>query len=173
MTAGNLVFHGNGSGTFNAYRADTGEMLWEFPLAPGFANPVTYVLDGRQYVSVVTGRSGSYAPGRVYTFALTADTPAPSMASQAPPTLPPVEPPPDGFLGGLAGAELPDLPDRELAQQTCTFCHSADRIVGTRRTETEWRLLVESKNERGFLTQTTPEQRAAIIDYLTRALGRG
>jgi quinohemoprotein ethanol dehydrogenase len=172
-TAGNLVFHGNGSGTFNAYRADTGEMLWEFPLAAGFANPVTYVLDGRQYVSVVTGRSGSYAPGRVYTFVLTADAPAPSMASRPPPTLPPVEPPPDGFLGGLAGAELPDLPGSEFAQQTCTFCHSADRIVGTRRTETEWRLLVESKNERGFLTQTTPEQRAAIIDYLSRALGRG
>jgi hypothetical protein len=60
-----------------------------------------------------------------------------------------------------------------LVQQTCIFCHSADRIVGTRRTETEWRLLVESKNERGFLNQTTPEQRAAIIDYLSRALGRG
>jgi len=172
-TAGNLVFHGNGGGTFNAYRADTGEMLWEYPLAPGFANPITYMLDGRQYVTVVTGRSGSYAPGRVYTFALGAETPAPSMASVPPPPLPPVEPPPDGFLGGLAGAALPDLPGVELTQQTCTFCHSADRILATRRTETEWQLLVESKNERGFLNSTTPEQRSAIIDYLTRALGRG
>jgi PQQ-dependent dehydrogenase (methanol/ethanol family) len=172
-TAGNLVFHGNGSGTFNAYRADDGEMLWEFPLAPGFANPITYELDGRQYVTVVTGRGGTYAPGRVYTFALSADTPAPSMASTAPPPPPSVEPPPDGFLGGLAGAELPDLPGRDLARQTCTQCHSADRIINTRRTEAEWGLFVQEKYNRGFLNSTTPEERAAITDYLARALERG
>jgi quinohemoprotein ethanol dehydrogenase len=172
-TAGNLVFHGNGSGTFNAYRADDGEMLWEFQLAPGFANPVTYELDGKQYVSVVTGRGGSFTPGRVYTFALNADSPAPSMASREPPAPPPVEPPPDGFLGGLAGAELPDLPGRELVQLTCTQCHTADRIIDTRRTADEWNQLVASKSSRGFLNATTAEERAAIVDYLARALGRG
>ena len=172
-TAGNLVFHGNGSGSFNAYRADDGEMLWEFPLAPGFANPVTYMLDGRQYVSVVTGRGGSYAPGRVYTFVLDGEPTPPSMASQAPPPPPPVEPPPDGFLGGMAGAELPDLPGRELVRQTCTQCHSADRIMNIRRSEEEWRLFVGDKYTRGFINSTTPEQRAAIVDYLARALPRG
>ncbi len=172
-TAGNLVFHGNGSGTFDAYRADTGEKVWEFPLAPGFANPVTYRIDGRQYVSVMTGRGGSHAPGRLYTFALNADAPVPSMEPRKPLSPPPVEPPPDGYLGGMEGAQLPELPGRELVQEACTSCHSADRIVSTRRTEQEWRLLVEDFNRRGFLDTTTPAQQNAIVDYLVRALGRG
>ena len=172
-TAGGIVFHGNGSGTFDAYRADDGQMRWEFPLAPGFANPITYTLDGRQYVSVMTGRGGSHPPGRLYTFALDAHSQAPSMEPHDPPPPPPVEPPPDGFLGGLAGAQLPDLPGRDLVEEVCTSCHGADRIVETRRTRTEWRLLVEDFNRRGFLESTTPTQRAAIIEYLARALGRG
>ena len=172
-TAGNLVFHGNGGGSFNAYRADDGETLWEFPLAPGFANPVTYMLDGLQYVSVVTGRGGSYAPGRVYTFALDADLPAPSMEPRAPPPPPPIEPPPDGYLGGMGGAELPDLPGRDLAREACTRCHSADRIINIRRSAEEWRLFVGEKYARGFINATTPEQRSAIVDYMARALPRG
>jgi quinohemoprotein ethanol dehydrogenase len=82
-TAGNLVFHGSNDGTFNAYSADKGEKLWSVQLAAGFANPITYMLDGRQYVTVLTGRSGSQAaPGRVYTFALDAKGAVPSMRPQ-------------------------------------------------------------------------------------------
>jgi quinohemoprotein ethanol dehydrogenase len=172
-TAGNLVFHGNGSGAFVAYRADDGEQLWEYPLAPGFANPITYVLDGRQYVSVVTGRSGSRAPGRLYTFALDAEEPAPSMAMVPPPPPPPVEPPPDGYLGGLAGVELPDGPGREFAEQTCTACHTADRIVANRMTEVGWTQFVADKFGRGLLGSVTEEERARIVEYLAAALGSG
>ena len=53
-----LLFHGSNDGRFFAYAADTGKALWSIPLAPGFANPITYVLDGVQYVTVATGRSG-------------------------------------------------------------------------------------------------------------------
>ncbi|MEX2572066.1 MAG: PQQ-dependent dehydrogenase, methanol/ethanol family [Gemmatimonadota bacterium] len=172
-TASGLLFHGSSDGVFSAYRAADGEKLWEVELAPGFANPMTYMLDGRQYVTIVTGRSGTHPAGRVYTFALGTDSPLPPMAAVTPPPLPAVEPPPDGFLGGMAGAELPDIPGREIVQQTCTQCHTVDRIVATRRTETEWQLLVQSKLDRGFIPTTTPEERAAIVDYLVRALGRG
>ncbi len=55
-TAGNLVFHAGPDGTLYAYRADTGEKLWEAMTAPGAATPVTYELDGKQYVSVLAGR---------------------------------------------------------------------------------------------------------------------
>jgi hypothetical protein len=37
------------------------------------------MLDGKQYVSVLTGRSGSQAPGRVYTFTLDGKANVPSM----------------------------------------------------------------------------------------------
>ena len=58
-TAGNLVFQGLGSGEFAAYRADSGEKLWSYsvgtPIMPG---PVSYAIDGEQYVAVLAGRGG-------------------------------------------------------------------------------------------------------------------
>jgi quinohemoprotein ethanol dehydrogenase len=78
-TAGNLVFHGGPDGKFAAYSADKGEKLWEFQLAPGFANPVTYMLDGKQYVSIMAGRGGANAPGRVYAFVLDGKAALPAM----------------------------------------------------------------------------------------------
>ncbi|MBT8048675.1 MAG: PQQ-dependent dehydrogenase, methanol/ethanol family [Xanthomonadales bacterium] len=61
-TAGNLVFQGNSVGDFAAYRADTGERLWSTSAQTGIvASPVTYEVDGEQYVSVLAGWGGSLA----------------------------------------------------------------------------------------------------------------
>ena len=73
-TAGNLVFGASGVGDFVAFSADKGEKLWSVKLLPGIANPVTYSLDGKQYVSVLSGRGGK---ARIYTFALDANLPIP------------------------------------------------------------------------------------------------
>ena len=60
-TAGNLVFQGRADGAFAAYTADTGELLWEFPAGIGIiAAPVTYTVDGEQYVAVMAGWGGAY-----------------------------------------------------------------------------------------------------------------
>jgi quinohemoprotein ethanol dehydrogenase len=83
-TAGNLVFAASNDGAFEAFSADKGEKLWSVKLEPGFANPVTYMLDGKQYVSVLAGRAGK---GRLYTFALDGHVPVPPPA--APTTVPP------------------------------------------------------------------------------------
>ena len=59
-TAGNLVFQGRADGTLVAYRADNGEALWKFPTGVGLsAPPVTYSVDGKQYVSILTGWGGA------------------------------------------------------------------------------------------------------------------
>ena len=56
-TAGGLVFHGNIQGWFKALDARTGQLLWQFNAGSGIsAGPVTYELDGKQYVAVVSGR---------------------------------------------------------------------------------------------------------------------
>jgi PQQ-dependent dehydrogenase (methanol/ethanol family) len=61
-TAGNLIFQGNSVGEFAAYRADNGEKLWGFGAQTGIvASPVTYLVDGEQYVSVLAGWGGSLA----------------------------------------------------------------------------------------------------------------
>jgi PQQ-dependent dehydrogenase (methanol/ethanol family) len=70
-TGGNLVFSGDGRGMFYAFHAETGEKLWSFQLYPNIATPITYELDGKQYVSVLSGNgTANSAPGRLYTFAL-------------------------------------------------------------------------------------------------------
>jgi quinohemoprotein ethanol dehydrogenase len=61
-TAGNLVFQGRADGSFWAYRADNGEVLWKTELGVGIsAPPITYELDGKQYVSLLVGWGGAGA----------------------------------------------------------------------------------------------------------------
>jgi alcohol dehydrogenase (cytochrome c)/quinohemoprotein ethanol dehydrogenase len=60
-TAGNLVVQGNAAGDFAAYRADTGEKLWSTSAqTPVMAAPVSYEVDGEQYVAVLAGWGGAY-----------------------------------------------------------------------------------------------------------------
>jgi quinohemoprotein ethanol dehydrogenase len=55
-TAGNLVFQGQVDGKFSAYTADTGKELWRFHAqAAVIAAPISYRVNGRQYVTVLVG----------------------------------------------------------------------------------------------------------------------
>ena len=57
-TGGGLVFGGDANGRFKALDHDTGEVLWEINLgSPVTGFPITYAVDGRQYVAISTGRS--------------------------------------------------------------------------------------------------------------------
>ncbi|WP_225009698.1 MULTISPECIES: PQQ-dependent dehydrogenase, methanol/ethanol family [Novosphingobium] len=58
-TAGNLVFQGNAQGQFAAYSADKGQKLWSFATQSGvIAPPMTYAINGEQYVAVLVGWGG-------------------------------------------------------------------------------------------------------------------
>ena len=57
-TGGGLVFGGDAAGRFKALDHETGEVLWEINLgSPLTGFPMTYAVDGRQYVAVSTGNS--------------------------------------------------------------------------------------------------------------------
>ncbi|MGC6472945.1 MAG: PQQ-dependent dehydrogenase, methanol/ethanol family [Parvibaculales bacterium] len=67
-TAGNLVFQGSPDGYFSAYDATTGERLKRLFTGLGIAAPpISYMLDGEQYIAVLTGMGGgmarAYMPG--------------------------------------------------------------------------------------------------------------
>ena len=63
-TAGDLVFSGSVDGYFYALDAVTGAELWHIGLGgPVHASPMTYAVDGRQYVTMTVGNV-------LYTFAL-------------------------------------------------------------------------------------------------------
>jgi quinohemoprotein ethanol dehydrogenase len=101
-TAGNLVFQGRARtgllGELVAFRADTGERLWNYNTPNAIAaGPVTYTADGEQYVAVSSGASAlSFnAParvrdnGRMLAFKLNGAAILPPDAPLAPPANPP------------------------------------------------------------------------------------
>jgi quinohemoprotein ethanol dehydrogenase len=61
-TAGGLVFQGTGSGQFLALDADTGATLWSAQTQTGVvAAPISYEVEGKQYVAILVGRGGSWS----------------------------------------------------------------------------------------------------------------
>lgn len=98
-TAGNLVFQGTADGELAAYEATSGKKLWTYKTGNGvIAAPMTYSLDGEQYVAVMVGVGGGgqisapasmpvrpRLPGRLLVFkiggtAKAPDFPAPAQA---------------------------------------------------------------------------------------------
>jgi len=80
-TSSGLVFEGTADGKFMAVDADNGKILWEVVIGSGIiGSPITYEIDGKQYVSIAAGWGGAGGlskkfteevhPGTVYTFAL-------------------------------------------------------------------------------------------------------
>lgn len=58
-TGGGLVFQGDANGTFNVYGSDTGKRLASIPLGSSMmAAPMTYRVNGVQYVAIVAGYGG-------------------------------------------------------------------------------------------------------------------
>jgi len=68
-TAGHLVFTGDVDGYLIALDADTGKLLWHIQTGAAiYAAPITYQLNGRQYIAISSGTT-------LLTFALPATTP--------------------------------------------------------------------------------------------------
>ena len=135
-TAGNLVFQGLATGELVAYRADTGERLWSFPTYTGIlAPPITYSIDGQQYVAVEVGWGGAFglAAGelardahinrgnvpRVLAFSLNGTDTLPPPPAPAEPTL---RPPPD-----LASAAVV-AKGKATYHRYCGTCHGDSAV---------------------------------------------
>ena len=74
-TGGGLVFGGDVAGNFRAFDDTTGEVLWETNIgAPVSGYPVSFAVDGKQYVAVTTGPSLVAAASRRVTPELTGET---------------------------------------------------------------------------------------------------
>jgi alcohol dehydrogenase (cytochrome c) len=66
-TAGNLVFLGQYDGSFSAHDAKTLQEVWSFNVGTGInAPPITYSVDGKQYVAVLVG---SRQPQNIWNYA--------------------------------------------------------------------------------------------------------
>ena len=59
-TGGGLVFGGDNNGRFHAFDQETGEVLWEINLGSAVTGfPISYAVDGRQYIAVGTGTAST------------------------------------------------------------------------------------------------------------------
>lgn len=55
-TAGGVLFTGEGNGSFDAFDTETGKLLWQYKAEAGVnAPPITYQIDGVQYIAVAAG----------------------------------------------------------------------------------------------------------------------
>jgi len=128
-TAGNLVFQGTAEGRFVAYDASNGTKLWETPTGTGVvAAPMTYEVDGRQYVSVAVGWGGAYGlsqratdrngPGTVYTFALGGTAKAPDFVAYQQ----------NALLKGVSYDPAQVQAGALLYVSNCVFCHGVPGV---------------------------------------------
>jgi quinohemoprotein ethanol dehydrogenase len=123
-TAGNLVFQGTPGKKFAAFRADTGAKVWDVEtqgnVVPG---PVTYSLDGEQYIAVISSASTGFAAAagknRVLVYKLNGTVQLP----EAPPPVPQVLNPPADFGDAAMHARGEDL-----YQRNCSGCHEGGRL---------------------------------------------
>ena len=133
-TDGGLVFQGNKRGEFVAYDATTGERVWSQRLVgDAAAAPMTYELDGEQYVSVLSGwgnvsmmiygaaleKPVTPEPGRIVTFKLGGSAELPSPLDYL------IVETPKAPLAG--DAETWQLGMQRFAEN-CQFCHGAYAI---------------------------------------------
>jgi PQQ-dependent dehydrogenase (methanol/ethanol family) len=136
-TGRDLLFEGSADGRFVAYRATTGERLWESPVGTGvMAAPITYEVDGEQYVAVAAGWGASFAMSggeaalkakvrggaRVLAWKLDGNAPIP-------PGRPPLGPVPEPAYE-LESTAAERRRGMLLYQEHCGVCHGPGAIGG-------------------------------------------
>jgi len=168
-TGGNLVFQGDAHGRFNAYRANDGEQLWSVATGSNItAAPVSYSVDGEQFVLVPVGAGGGIqfvypemhagdnvgGPTRLMAFALGEDSSLPEITVPRRP--------------------LPDQPELDASAQeiesgqnlygwNCKGCHGKNAVAraggsvpdlrfATKDTHANWQKIVHdgSRRNRGM-----------------------
>jgi len=184
-TSGNLVFQGNSDGEFVAFQADTGKRLWSTDLKSGIiAPPITYSIDGQQYVSVLVGWGGMFAlysglpakytggpiNGKIVTFALGSDL----SITDGPPTLEMPYPPESN------ADEVTIANGEEKYHAYCFVCHGVGAVGGgvisdlrymSEETHSKFSAIVlggmyANKGMVGFSDILSPEDSKEIHSYL-------
>lgn len=126
-TAGGLVFQGAQRGEFSAYRDSDGMKLWSTDPQTGVvAAPVSYLVDGEQYIAVLAGYgTRDYYAGnnsRLLVYKLGGKSKLPPPAPPPPPRQ--LNPPPQ--FGSAAQIER----GARVYNDNCTMCH--DTAYGNR-----------------------------------------
>ncbi|MEP7314644.1 MAG: PQQ-dependent dehydrogenase, methanol/ethanol family [Pseudomonadota bacterium] len=123
-TAGNLIFQGAAGQKLSAMRADTGEIIWTTPtqgnVVPG---PVSYSIDGVQYVAAISSASTGFAAALGTNHLLVYKLGGTVTMPPAPPVAPLVLNPPENF-----GDDGVRKHGQDVYERSCTGCHEGGRM---------------------------------------------
>ena len=180
-TAGGLVFQGTAEGQLIAYKAATGEKIWQTSVGSGvIAPPVTYLVDGKQYLSLAVGWGGGGGlsekstehiyPGTIYTFAI--------GGKALPPELPQM--PGKTLIAGEITADAKSLEiGAQLFDANCTLCHGVlgegggalpDLAFSSERIHENFKYIVEGSFEAlgmpSFKNKLTEEEIGLIQQHI-------
>jgi cytochrome c553 len=181
-TAGGLVFQGIGQGRFAAFDAAKGDRLWSSAVGIDvMAAPVSYRVDGEQYIAVLAGVGGSQGnhqsefdhdnAGRVLSYKLDAKAPMPAVTlrSKRIVSRPKLDVPPEMVDRG-----------RRVYAETCFTCHGMglhasgvypDLRTASAETHEQWDAIVRGgiRTHRGmpsFADAVSAEDAKAIQAYV-------
>jgi alcohol dehydrogenase (cytochrome c)/quinohemoprotein ethanol dehydrogenase len=123
-TAGNLVFQGTAGQKLTAFRADSGEKVWSTAtqgnVVPG---PVTYSIDGVQYLAAISSASTGFAAASGVNRLLVYKVGGTTTLPPAPPPVQLVLNPPENF-----GDEAMRTHGQQVYEASCTGCHEGGRM---------------------------------------------
>lgn len=192
-TASNLLFQGNLEGQFKAFDAASGNEVWNYDVQGGImAAPMTYTIDGEQYIAVASGWGGEsglpfgvvsgpqnmFNISRLMVFKVGAKGELPVIASREE-TLNDVDFP-------LAEADRV-LQGKTLYAQYCVFCHGGNAVsgglvpdlrYGLGRTYEAWDAIVHkgglaANGMPGWEEYMTADESLAIRDYVRQEVRLG
>jgi PQQ-dependent dehydrogenase (methanol/ethanol family) len=136
VTDGGLVFQGTAQGDLVAYDAGSGKKLWSLNLGAGIvAPPMTYQIDGEQYVAIAVGWGGGLPQvvgGLTSDAAMTGINRLVVLKLNGTGTLPPVPKSTRGPLApppSTASAAIIDA-GRNIYARRCYFCHGSAVVSG-------------------------------------------
>jgi mono/diheme cytochrome c family protein len=69
-------------------------------------------------------------------------------------------------LGPILAADLPEGAGKEVIEQECTACHSADRIAGQKKTKSDWQDTVDRMISKG--AGLSSSEYDTLIAYLVK-----
>jgi quinohemoprotein ethanol dehydrogenase len=181
-TAGGLVFQGIGQGRFAAFDAATGDRLWSSDVGIDvMAAPVSYRVDGEQYIAVLAGVGGSQGnhqskfdhdnAGRVLSFKLDGSAPMPAVKLRPKRKVshPRLDVPPETINRG-----------RQVYAEVCFSCHGMglessgvypDLRTASAETHQQWDAIVRGgiRTDKGmpsFADAVSAEDAKAIQAYV-------
>jgi quinohemoprotein ethanol dehydrogenase len=181
-TAGGLVFQGSGQGHFSAYDAQNGVLRWSTDVGIDImAPPITYQIDGEQFVAVLAGVGGSLGnhnsrfehdnAGRLLAFKLDGKAAMPAVTARPlrSVSMPRPDAPPETIAQG-----------RQVYAENCFTCHGMglhasglfpDLRTATPETHAQWDSIVRGgiRSDRGmpsFADSVSAEDAKAVQAYV-------